>query len=267
MAILLAACGGKEIKKERGAIVMGDSATIVTETDSQYLRNDVTDIYPDNKKWKEESAGPSATEAGAAVEKTADKEEQKPEARPAVAGQVIDLGNGITLQLTGMELKDARKQDPGKDNGLTYVVRSGDVLKAHWQVTGAKSVDIKQRYQSSLSIKTSLGSLDLRNMGLYTSGWTPLKRLGAPKDQWELAGLDKPAFSPINNQKIKNAADKALRNNKSSQKTIQNWMKELRNVNDIRAKECDVVLDNVQWRIDLVDAKGQKSFKNVRLDL
>src|SRR5690606_27527567 len=45
-AILFNSCTITEPAKRRGAIVMGDSSTIVTETDAKYLRDVVPDVKP-----------------------------------------------------------------------------------------------------------------------------------------------------------------------------------------------------------------------------
>lgn len=241
--------------------MLGDSSTIITEKDSQYLKDEVMDIVP-SERIKADTAVtiPKKTQE-VAVKDTLPAKEQ------TVSGYTIDFGNS-KIVFAGLQAKDAGRQNAERDNNLTYSVRSGNLSAAKLYVYGAKQVTVKQRYQSRLMLKSGLGSVDLRDLGLYTSGWNtvPESQSGG-NAMFSLNGLNNISFSQVNNNKIKNAADRELRKRRTSSRNIQSWMKEIRKVRNANDQPCDIMLENAQWQISGTDAKGKPFQKTIRMDL
>lgn len=263
--ILIASCGNEKSASEGGTIVLGDSSTIVTERDSQYLKDDIIDFEPKNNVSIAEAATTdTAVKAAAPAEKPEEPVQQSPKVA-AAAGYSINFGN-IKIVFEGITANDANKQNAEKQDGLSYVVKAGKLAGAKIHIYGAKDATIRQRYQSRLALNSSLGTVDLRNLGLYTTGW---KNVNASKSGAEyvfaLTDLNKIAFSNVNNAKIKNATDKELRNRRTNKRTIQNWMKEISNVRSANDNPCDIILDNLQLQISGTGTDGKPFRKNIRM--
>jgi len=260
LALFLGSCGSNNGSRNRGPIVLGDSSTIITETDSQYLKDDVPDIAP-------RRAQPADT-PHQAPQKAAPAKDSTPVARqePEAAGQGIDFG-GAKVVLAGLKLKEPRRQNPVQESGLTYSLQSGRLGASKLIVYGGRNVTVKQRYQSRLVLKSSLGTVDLRELGLYTSGWANLSAgRSGDAQSFALTGLNNVGFAQVNNNKIKNAADRELRKRRTNSRTIQSWMKEIRRTRSANDEPCEIQLDNVQWQISGTDEKGKSFHKTIRID-
>lgn len=260
--VLAASCSDQSGGGKKGAIQLGDSSTIVTETDSQYLRDDVLDIevrkHADTVVAVKETPKPVVADTPVAA--------PKPKPQPTEAGHSIAF-NDTKIVLTGLQLKEGRRQNPERDNGLTYSLGSGNLSAARLMVYGAKNVTVKQRYQSQLMLKSSLGKVDLRDLGLYTSGWNTVPTANSGGAQaFSLNSLNNITYAKVTNDKIKRATDRELRQRRTNSRTIQNWMKEIRRVRSAQDKPCDIILDNVQWQISGTDAKGKSFQKTIRVD-
>ncbi|KAA5534572.1 hypothetical protein F0919_08090 [Taibaiella lutea] len=263
ISILLASCGGEKSTSKGGAIILGDSSTIVTEKDSQYLKDDILDFEPNNVVSTQSSKADTVVKAAAPVEKPQEPVQQPSKA--TAAGYSINFGN-VKIVFEGIAANDATRQNAEKQDGLSYVIKSGSLAGAKIHVYGAKNATIRQRYQSRLMLNSKSGSVDLRNLGLYTTGW---KNVNASKTGAEyvfaLTDLNNISFSNVNNAKIKNATDKELRNRRTSKKTIQSWMKEISKTNSANDNPCDIILDNLQLQISGTGADGKSFRKNIRM--
>ncbi len=258
-AILLNSCTDAEPPRKTGPIVMGDSSTIVTETDPKYLRDMVADIdIKPNTADTEPVAATTATPAKTEVK----AEEPKP--ATVEKGFEIDCGS-YKIVLAGVGAKEYKKQNAASASGLSYALTSGNINSSKLIVTGdVKNLAVKQRYQSQLILDGSQGKVALTDLGLFTSGWNTVKVSG---NSAPVAGLNGLQFSSVNNNKIKNAADRALRKSKASSKTIQAWMKDIRKVNKAGDSPSEIVLNNVQWQISGTDKSGKSFTKTVRMDV
>jgi len=264
----LSSCGGTPENQHKGPIVLGDSATIVTEKDSQYLKDEVMDIG--SRRIQEvDTAVPvpqSKEQTAVPAKDTAVAVKQQQQQQPQEAGQAIDFG-GAKVVLSGLKLKEPRRQNPAQEEGLNYTLNSGNLGASKLVVYGARNITIKQRYQSKLVLKSSLGTVDLRALGLYTSGWNNVSGSNAGNAQsFGLGSLSHIAYSQVNNNKIKNAADRELRKRRTNSRTIQSWMKEIKRVRSGNDKPCEIILDNVQWQISGTDEKGKPFRKTIRVD-
>jgi hypothetical protein len=263
--LILSSCGASSENQHKGPIVLGDSATIVTEKDSQYLKDEVMDIEP-RRVQEVDTAVPlpqSKEQTAVPAKDTAVVAKQH---QPEENGQAIDFG-GAKMVLSGLRLKESRKQNTIQEEGLSYSLNSGNLGTSKLVVYGAKNITIKQRYQSKLILKSSLGTVDLRDLGLYTSGWNNVSGSNAGNAQsFGLASLSRIAYAQVNNNKIKNAADRELRKRRTNSRTIQSWMKEIKRVRSGNDRPCEIILDNVQWQISGTDEKGKPFRKTIRVD-
>ncbi len=260
--VLVSACGNNTELKNRGPIVLGDPSTIVTEKDSQYLKDEVMDLVPSQRLQVD-----TAVTLSRKPERTTVSADTVKPAEQTASGHTISFGT-TKFVFAGLQAKDARRQNADRDNGLTYTLRSGNPASAKLYVYGIKNVTVKQRYQSRLMLKSGLGSVDLRDLGLYTSGWNNINPAQSGSTATiGLSGLNNIGYSQVNNNKIRNAADRELRKRRTNSRTIQNWMKEIRKVRNANDAPCDIILDNVQWQISGTDANGRPFQKTIRLDV
>ncbi len=256
-----ASCGNMSGNQNHGPIVLGDSATIVTEKDSQFLRDMVMDIQPANNPEPEKPVKDTVKKQPARDTATAAVKQEA-----TATGLAVDFG-GTKMVLNGMDATQPRRQNAEKENELSFSLRSGDPGKGKLVFYNAKNVTVKQRYQSRLLLKSPLGTVDLRDLGLYTSGWNTVAASNKGNTQsFDLDALSRPAFSQVNNNKIKNAADHELRKRRAGSKTIQSWMKEIRGIRNANDKPCDIELDNVQWQVSGTDTQGKPFRKTIRID-
>lgn len=258
-----ASCGSGSGKQTRGPIVLGDSATIVTEKDSQYLRDMVMDIQPAYDNNPEPQKPVKDTVKKQPVRDTVTTTTKQEAVAPGLA---VEFG-GTKMVLAGLDASQPRKQNADKENELSFSLRSGEPGKGKLVFYNAKNVTVKQRYQSRLLLKSPLGTVDLRDLGLYTSGWNTVAVSNKGNTQsFDLNALLHPAFSQVNNAKVKNAADRELRKRRAGSKAIQGWMKEIKGIRNANDKPCDIELDNIQWQVSGTDAQGKPFRKTIRID-
>jgi len=258
----ISSCGQTGSKGKRGAIILGDSSAIVTETDSQYLRDMVGDI-----EW----AQPAVSEPKPVRDDTA--KNARNDAAPVAAtgteavpvkGYQINCG-GYTITITGIDAKEYRKQNPVTDNGLSYAITSGKIRNSRLIFSGnIKDIAIKQRYQSALILDGALGKVELPDLGLFTSGWSTIK-VNNKEAAVEVPG--KLQFVRITQGKLKNAADRSLRKGRTAGKTIQAWLKAIKSVREAGDEPTEIILSNIQWQITGRDASGKAVNKTVRIDV
>jgi hypothetical protein len=246
--------------KNRGPIILGDSSTIITEKDSQYLKDDVMDIEPQKKKREADTVLPIPVKDTTTAQK-AKEPAAETRASQEAAGYALDFGEA-RMVIAGLDLRENKRQNPEQQNELTYALKSGNLSAGKLVFYGVKNVSVKQRYQSRLLLKSALGTVDLRDLGLYTSGWNNLNG----SNSFVLNTLNNLSFVQVNNNKIRNAADRELRKRRTSSRTIQSWMKEIKKIRNADDKPCDVLLDNVQWQVTGTDAKGKPFRKTIRVD-
>lgn len=264
----LQSCGETRLRyaDADAAIILGDPATIVTETDSQYLKDDIPDIElavsttpPQPEMSPSDTATAADTTLATASPVSSNTEDLK--------GFTIDIGNA-TFILTGIEARELKKQDPVKDAGVSYLLVSGDITKARLAITGSKDVTVQQRYQSRLAITASDERLELETLGYYTDSWKQISgSTSGSTIVFKFNDLDNPSYTSVNRAKIQSAAEQALRKKRMNSKTRQQWQGIIKKIQSDKDKSCAVIVKNIQWKISGTDAKGQEFTKSLRLDI
>lgn len=260
---LCCSCGQNHVNNAAGgAIILGDSSTIVTETDSQFLKDNIPDIEVGDNTADTIN---KLTQADTTPVKPIDTPVTKPTA--TINGYNIDIGDA-TIIFTGITPKESKKQNTQQSNDLSYTLSSGNISNAKIVVSGAKNVAIQQRYQSGLDVKLSSGTIGLDKLGYYTSGWQKLSgksENGNPT--FTIQGLAESQYASVTNAKIKNATEQALKAKRKSSKDIQKLLREVANMRSANDNPGNITIKNVQWSITGTDSKGKVFRKNVRIDL
>jgi len=260
-AFLFASCSDLEPQKDHRPIVFNDSATIVTETDSQYLKDSVMDMEAKALPLETSKETPEPIKAQVPVPEnkvvTAEKQEN---------GFVIDFGN-FKAVITNLETREFKKQNPVNDLGVSYKVTSGDLTKSNLIISGVKNITVRQRYQSNLGLNANNQQLNLNNLGTYTSDWVNLN--ASHKNNqfiFDLKSLVSLTFKQISNATLKNAVQKELRNKRSNNKIVQEWLNSINKVKSANDKPCEIILNNVQWQLNGTDNNGKSFTKLIRID-
>jgi hypothetical protein len=273
-AAILYSCNNSQ-SKNHGPIVLGDSSTIVTETDPDKLRDLVSDLQPVIKSAAvkdsiaaakvaatEQKAADSAKNATASVTAQPEKQQQQP-TQLAGNGLKADFGS-FTVLIPNLNAKLASNANLTKASGAVYNFISGNIAASQLQVT-AGVTKVSQRYQTVIVIKNELGTLPLETLSTTTS-WEALRASG---NSYKITGLEPKSLEheDINRNTLRNAVRKAARRHRVSHRKAQEWEESVSDVRNATQKPLHVLLRSVMWKIDGKDANGKAFSKQVRVDM
>ncbi len=268
VAVLFFSCNNVQTKNH-GPIVLGDSATIVTENDPDKLRDLVKDLTPEIKtsdvKDSIEAAQKAAAqqkEADTAKKATATTTQQAP-ATLTGNGLKADFGS-FTFLIPDVTAKLASNPNLARANGAVYSFTSGTIAGNHIQVT-AGVTKISQRYQTVIAIKNQLGTLPLETLST-TTAWQALKGTG---NVYKITGLDEKMleYPEANKNTIRAAVMKSCKRHKISRRKTEEWEASVRNARAVNQKPMFVILRSVMWKVDGKDANGKVFSKQIRVDM
>lgn len=255
--------------QNHGPIVMGDSSTIVTEQDSQYLHDFVADLHPTVPSASEDDNANSDTAKQAeqptdSTKQVAQQEQRQQQAPPAGNGLNVAFKD-VTVFIPNVTTKAGRNQDLSKANGATYQLASGNLAGNTLKITQGTVTKVSQRYETIVLVKNNLGTLQLDDLS-STTDWQPLKGV---KNQYSLSGLDAAhlQYDKATPAEIRNAVAKEARKKRMSRQKQQEWANSVHNVHNLNQRPMAVVLRSVMWKIEGKDAKGKAYQKQVRIDL
>lgn len=265
VSILFLSCGGNQ-KHTNGPIVLGDSSTIVTETDPKYLSDFVDDIQlqkpviDTTPAIKEELPQPEVakTETEPVPDKTQVAQEQ-----PSTKNGLNVPFKEVTVFIPNIETRSYRNQNLEKANGASYQLTGGKLNGNQLQVSGATITRVSQRYITKVIAKNELGTLELDALN-NTTEWTPLKGNGKT---YTITGLNRPIAKKVTPAQIRLAVSRAAKNKRMSRQNIQKWERAVRSVRSLNQKPFTLVIRSVMWKIDGKDAKGKNFQKQLRVDL
>lgn len=258
------ACSNMSPGKSHGPITLGDSSTIVTETDPKYLENYVTDIQTKEAPEKPAEETPAKDTTAATTPSQPATEAPKPVAQ-------APKGNGLNIEFKELSvfIPNITTKTFGntKHNGnsAAYALVTGLLNGNQLQISGGTVQKITQRYQTSVVLKNEMGTFVLDALN-HMSAWETLKGNGA---NYNITGLDEKRLqytsaSPAN---IKSAIQRAARSKRLSRKKEQELMNEVRNIRAVNQKPLEVVLRTVMWQIEGKDNKGKTFRKDIRIDM
>ena len=252
--------------KNHGPIKLGDSSTIVTESDSQRLQDLVTDLTP---------VIPSNIPPDTAKEETKTDTVQKTSASATAAATPaapVPSGPGlkaefkeVTIMIPGLEAKQSGKSNLMNANGAVYTWTSGNINGNVVRTTGNVN-KVSQRYQSVVLLKGRNGNLPLEELSVTT----PWQQVNGGNGSYAIKGLGENdlKFEDADASDIRNAVTKACRQRHLSKKKTDEWMAVLgKNVRSANQKPLVVTLRSVMWKIDGKDQKGKIFSKQIRIDV
>lgn len=232
--ITLASCTDEVMEKELPPIVMGDSATIVTETDSQYLRNEVADLVLETPEKK----APAPKDTTPTV----------------IKEDVLTLTeSGIVIRFEGCR----RFQEQGGK----YLIAASSFPSAISFSPALKTVSITQSYKSYLQAKGTKGTLSLAQLGHYSA--QPQKLNAAGKTQ----PLSTAIFMSMGAKQLQDGLKKALAASGKPRKDRDVWLRELRNVKSEKDKALETVVSEVSFVINGKSPAGKTISKTVVFEI
>lgn len=248
--LLLAACSDSK-QQHHGPIVLGDSSTIVTETDPKYLENMVADLAPPPILTEQPKAEPAVSDTprtSAPVAATPDK------------GFTMAFKE-VTLFIPDIETYEYRRQDLSKSNSATYELRGGKLAGNTLQVQSGTVAKVSQRYQTQLALQHGGKELVLESLGNFLSDWQPLSGSG---NSYVLKGLEPKQldYRKVTAAQVRSAVQKAARANRMSKAETAEWEKVARSYKSNQQSPALVVLKAVMWRVE-----GKGFWKEIRMDV
>lgn len=275
--ITLFSCNMRDNTRSHGSIRLGDSSTIVTETDSQYLRDLVTDFNPTIPEHTEEPASDTASKpapqqatdtttapAQATAQPTAEEKPKQEATQPQGNGLTVAFKD-VTIFIPGITVKTYRTQNLEKANGASYQLTGGKLPGNQIKITSGTVTKVSQRYQTVVMIKNSLGTLPLDALN-STTDW---QALPGGRNGYNITGLDSRhlQYSRANNAQIKKALERAMRAHRISRRKEREWLNSIARVRAVNQPPLSVTLRSVMWKIEGKDARGRSFQKQVRIDL
>jgi len=262
ICIAISSCDTADRGGSRGAIVLGDPATIVTETDSQYLRDFVADArMPAAPLQTPPAAAPDTDRRPDTAAKQVPAE--PPAAVAAAAGLNADFGE-IRVFIPGIEPRTFSSSIKNK-RSAAYQLASGRLAGNQLQISGSGKVDrVSQRYETDIVYRHELGVLVLEALH-YTSGWQTLKGNATVR----ITGLEEKSlhYTRATPARIRTAVTRAARGEGFSRKKEQEYLDGIRNIRSANQKPLDVELRTVIWQITGKDSKGKTFHKELRIDM
>lgn len=268
LLLLQFSCGSSTKGPNRGAIVFGDSSTIVTETDPRYLSNNVTDIVPQKQTLPEDS-----TTKDAPIERDTVKpivaQPKTPEAvKPVAADGLIAPFEAFEIYINGLEARAGKKVNWQKEKGASFTLENGSI---NGKVIAAKVgtiTKVMQRTQTVVMFKASNGrQFRLTALPSDQSSWQSLKANNGKYTIASVNSSDLKYAKKLTPNALKNAIQKWARSNRMSRKEEQKLLQSVRNIRSANQAPCSIALQSVIWKISGKDANGKVVERELRVDI
>lgn len=250
--------------KNHGPIILGDSSTIVTETDPKNLQDLVTDLHPDiPSHTTTDTTQPKETVAAADTNKQTKVINPPPQPQLSGNGLLAEFKD-VSVLIANVTGKQAGNPNLQRANGAVYTLTGGTINGAQMKLKGTVT-KVSQRYQSAVLLKNSYGTLVLDNLS-ETTDWETIK---GSNNQYRISGLDAQSLetADANANTIRNAVAKAAKRQRWSRKKTDEVLNSLRHVRNVNQKPLTVTLRSVMWKIDGKDAQGRAFSKQIRIDI
>lgn len=272
--VLLMSCGEDMPNNEPPPIEMGDPATIVTETDSQYLVDVVQDLNMNISRpvtIKDDKPEPQQTTTNDTTPAVASND--KPQPTPASASkQTLLAGKGLDVPfpqvrffIPNIETRYYKKPNLETDYGASYEITEGNLRGNKIVIEGVQVENVYMRYQTIIVARADLGTLPLESLR-KTTDW---KKISGQDGVYTIDGLDKKNLERIkvSNKAIRRAVQRDARSRNWSRSGQNQWLRLVRNTRNTSQKPLDVALRAVMWKVTGKDANGRPFQRQLRIDV
>lgn len=265
---MLTACNDPK-NKSHGPIVLGDSSTIVTETDPVHLQDMVQDLRPAIEQALDTTAAIATAPPKDTIKTTAatpPPEEKAPPAAQAPGNGLNIAFKEVTVFIPNITTRSYGRQDLQNARGATYELSSGNIAGNQLKILNGTVQKISQRYQSVIALQDGNRTLQLESLGIHASDWQTLKGNGS---NFSITGLESSRLDYIEAgpAAIKNAVTQATRKARMSKSEASDWQALGKNVRSAERAPCTILLRSVSWRVEGKDAKGKTFNKEIRIDM
>ncbi len=270
--IAFASCNNANNKASHGAIVLGDSSTIIYEADSQYLKDFVADIHLQQPAPPpEDTVVATATPAPSTGDDTTQPRIVASNTTQPTATATVPQGTGLSIDFEELKVfipnisTRSFSRNPVNKNGASFQLTAGQLNGNQIKISGATISKISQRYQTSVVVKSRNLNAVLSSLN-YTSNWEMLKGNSAA---FMISGLDEKQlkYTAANGAQISGALKNAMRGKRYSNKKEREIMAELSGISSVTQAPLKVVLRTVIWQIEGKDKDGRAFKKELRLDM
>jgi hypothetical protein len=264
---ITSSCSNQSSNKNHGPIVLGDSATIVTETDPDKLVDQVTDLRPlsDEQAPQQDTSLTRDTTKTAPTDKPA--EEQPTATTPPPPGNGLNIAfKEVSIFIPNIITRSYENKDLQNARSATYELQSGNLAGNQLRISGGSVQKVTQCYQTIIALKDGSKVLPLESLGTYSSPWESLRGNGSSYPIQGLAANQLKANN-VTPAAIRNAVAQAGRRARMSRDELADWQDFARKVRNANTPPATVVLRNATWRIEGKDARGKNFSNEVRVDL
>ncbi len=232
----------KEVGKIGGKYIQfGDSTTIITETDSNYLANytkDISDRTQDESEIARIMVQVDSVKISKELEKFTSSDS-------SISGFSVKFEH-CEVVFDGLEAKELKPQNPETNRSVSYLVTKGDLSKMKLRITGLTEVAVKERIDTRLKVANEKEELLLKSLGRKRSDWFPLP---GKQNIFVAAGENSAQFNNLSNAKLKEALKKELLAKKRKPAAINEWLKLVEKTNDYTDYPCKLYVATAQFRI------------------
>ena len=271
ISVLFSACGGSNNPTGQAPpIKMGDPKTIVTESDSQYLSDVVTDLNMMSSKPLVAAA--PKTDSVAAPKDTVQKSAEPIAASAPVEQPTKATGKGLSVPfpqvkmfIPGIETRYYKEPNLETDYGASYEIVKGSLAGNELLVEGKNIEDVYMRYQTVVVAQNNLGTLPLESLRKLTD-W---KKMKGKNGSYKIEGLDKNKLEGIkvSNKAIRNAVTRDAKARRLSRNATQQWLNSVRNTSNTSQKPLHIELRSVMFKVTGKDANGRAFQRQLRIDI
>jgi hypothetical protein len=236
-------------------ITMNNAATIVTEVDSNYLKNIVEDISASKLKHSQQTATASLQRID--EDKKQDALANQTIKDNTLQGTRVELGEGAELMVAAT---NATVYKSGNKLILNY---SGNIENMQLKASGISKATIQQCMFTTVSITLGGADYKLEDLPVSKGEWQNL-----PNNNNLFLSLNKSAYTykQIDNKTIVLAADRALRKAGKSNTEIKTLLKELAKTNSANDAPCNIIFNSTQWKISGSSGSGKPLAKIIELN-
>lgn len=245
-------------------VKIGDPATIVTETDPQYLVDIVPDLNLNTGRpvtiasTQPDSIPPAADTAQASATETVAT------AAPAGKGLKVPFPQ-VEFFIPGIETKTYKEPNLETDYGASYELTEGTLVGNKIYIQGADIENVYMRYQTIIVARNNLGTLPLESLRKLTE-WEKQK---GNNGVYEINGLDPNKLQGLNvsNKAIRNAVSRDAKSRNWTRSGIQKWLNSVGNVKNSTQQPLHTELRSVMWKVNGKDANGRPFTRQLRIDV
>lgn len=265
LTVFIYACDNPSSTTQYTPIVLGDSSTIVTETDTNYLSNvidDIDQVTPANVVAKVDS--PSVTKARETVTKIdtvvkENKQENKSVAGLNTNGVAILVGNETYIVVEGVNTTSSKQIDGQKQSEIVLALKNSKYNSAEVKVHNGKLNKAEYRYSSIPYVSVSNKTVGLTSLGSFRSSWKNISSKGGSVAAPTIKQID---YKSVSGNQLKTAVSSALQSRNYKPKAIDAITKKIGKNAKVTQAPFSLSINGFDMKIVGTDAKG-KSFEKI----